>query len=316
VKSVSNNTLSHLVPEEEFEGLRLDKYLCDELDLFSRSQWKARSAQVSLGGKTLKPSYKIRGGEKLWVQYNDLPEPDFAPEEMNLDILYEDDDVIVLNKAQGVVVHPGSGNHSGTLVQGLLHYCHGLREAYPEDVSRPGIVHRLDKETSGVIIAAKRPEVSEHLILQFQKKRVQKEYYAVIKGQLRPGEGTIHGLIARDPRERKKFAMNLQEGKPSLTDYQVIHYGEQHSLVHLFPRTGRTHQLRVHMQHLGHPILGDDLYSRKDKRLPEHRLMLHAYRLSLKLFNGKELEVVAPLPQRFQEVFTSWAWEPRDILLA
>jgi 23S rRNA pseudouridine1911/1915/1917 synthase len=313
---VSDETLEHLVPEEGFEGLRLDKYLCEEAGLFSRSQWKARETQVRIDSKLVKPSHKIRGGERLKISYRELPEPDFAPEAMDLDILYEDEDVIVLNKAQGIVVHPGSGNHSGTLVQGLLHYCRSLKEAFPEDSSRPGIVHRLDKETSGVIIAAKRPEVSEHLITQFQKKRVHKEYYAVIKGQLRPGEGLVEGLIARDPRDRKKFAMNLREGKESCTDYTVIHYGDQHSLVHLLPRTGRTHQLRVHMMHLGHPILGDDLYARKDKNLPDYRLMLHAYRLKIKLFSGQELDIKAPLPQRFQSVFALWAWGPGSILLA
>jgi len=229
----------------ESAGQRLDKFLCEQEQLFPRSQWKGRDAKVVLKNQPIKPSYKIKGGEVFSISFNSLKQPDFLPEKMDLNILYEDDDLIVINKPQGLVVHPGNGHPTGTLVQGLLYF--------PQEDPRPGIVHRLDKETSGVILAAKHPKCSDHLIQQFQKKRIKKNYFAITKGQIRPGTGTVEGNMNRDPKDRKKFTIHKELGKPSLTDYQVEFYGPAHSFVRLMPKTGRTHQLRVHMQHLGHP---------------------------------------------------------------
>ena len=202
-----------------------------------------------------------------------------------------------------MVVHPAAGNETGTLVQALLYHCESLGDAYQDEV-RPGIVHRLDKDTSGVLIAAKHPQAQEFLARQFRKRSVSKKYYAVVKGALRAPAGQIEANIRRNPRHRKQFSTTETGGKAAVTRYRLVHrFGTAYSFVALEPHTGRTHQLRVHLQSIGSPILGDSVYSRVDAQFPEAPMMLHAYALSI-IVPGSDTPRTfrAPLPEDFRAI--------------
>jgi 23S rRNA pseudouridine1911/1915/1917 synthase len=235
----------------------------------------------------------------LEFAYSD-PRPIAAtPEKIDLDILYEDQDVIVVNKAQGMVVHPGCGNASGTLVNALLYYCAQLQHNFSGEPIRPGIVHRLDRDTSGVIIVAKHAAAHGYLADQFKNRRVQKQYLAIVYGTPPQTSGEIATRIFRDPRHRQRFTTRSgsKTGKTALTHYRVLKRLKGSTLLSLRPRTGRTHQLRVHMKYLGCPILADPIYGRPD---PGITLMLHAFRLGLHLLDGSKTVFKAPLPSRFK----------------
>lgn len=274
--------------EDSAQPVRLDVYLVDRLKLSSRSQLKERVVEIRLNGRKVKVSHRITPGGELEVLLRPLEEPQFTPEALPLRILYEDSQVIVVDKPSGMVVHPGAGVHRGTLVQGLLYHVKTLKETFPEEAIRPGIVHRLDKDTSGVLIAAKNPEALEFLAAQFRHKKVEKTYLAIVKGAPLKREGWVVGKIVRDPRNRKRFRMVDGEGargKPMETWFRVLKRYGSYAFVLLKPRTGRTHQLRVQMQALGCPILGDPVYSRKGKLSEElsSRLYLHAFHLKITL---------------------------------
>ncbi len=279
--------------------MRVDRYIAERLALFTRSQGRSRLVGIRVNGREVKRSRRLKAGDLLEILYTDPPPLDLVPEAIPLDILYEDARVIVLNKPRGLVVHPGAGHFSGTLVNGLLHHAAGLRERFPGEPLRPGIVHRLDKDTSGVLIVAGNPEVQEFLARQFRDRTVKKQYLALVHGVPRPPEGTIRSRISRDPRDRKKFTGTAAAGKPAVTRYRVLRQGDGCALVSLRPRTGRTHQLRVHLLGIGCPIVGDPLYGRRsDAGLP---LMLHAFRLAITL-PGEDAPRVfrAPPPADFR----------------
>jgi 23S rRNA pseudouridine1911/1915/1917 synthase len=287
---------------------RLDRYVAEELKLLTRSQLKTKLLGARINGKPVKLSRPVKSGdllELIWAE----PEPlRLLPENIPLHILYEDDRVVVIDKAQGMVVHPGAGNRSGTLANALLYRRlsrAGLLSGggLTIDTSfRPGIVHRLDKDTSGVIIAAYDDAALAFLADQFKARSVKKTYGAIVLGSPREKEGRITGRIVRDSRDRKRFTVSPDLGKPALTRYRVIRFWGAYSLLLLRPRTGRTHQLRVHLRHLGHPILGDPIYGAPDKHFPKAALMLHARTLSITL-PGQEtpLTFKAPLPERFRD---------------
>jgi len=306
-----SHTLDHTVPPLG-EACRLDKYLADTLSLFPRTQYERRAVEVTLAGKAVKPSLKLTGGERLEVRWNDLPESRFEAEEIALDVLYEDESVVVVNKPKGMVVHPAHGNWSGTLVQGLLHRVKDLADNFEEEEGadlRPGIVHRLDKDTSGVLITAKTPRALEFLSAQFRERSTDKTYFAVLKGSPRKEAGVIEGSLGRDPKNRQRFAaVSAAQGKPAVTAWTVLARVPGYTLVQFRPHTGRTHQLRVHSLVLGCPILGDPIYARTDPKVPGAPLMLHAARLSIELPDNKgRREFTAPLPQEFREVLESLA---------
>lgn len=303
---MSSHQLDHVVPPLE-QSCRLDKYVSDTLGLFPRSQYDRREVVAHLDGKELKPSFKVAGGESLVLFWKDLPEMSFGAEDIPLDVLYEDDLVIVLNKARGMVVHPAHGNWSGTLVQGLLHHVKELSDNFEEEEGsevRPGIVHRLDKDTSGVLITAKTPEALEFLAAQFRDRSTEKTYLAVLKGSPRTDSGVVEGFIGRDPKNRQKFAVvGSNQGKPAVTAWFVEARAPGYTLIRFRPHTGRTHQLRVHSLFLGAPILGDPIYARTDPRCPGAPLMLHAAQLAIALPGNKGRMVFrAPLPEDFQAV--------------
>ncbi|MBN1409820.1 MAG: RluA family pseudouridine synthase [Spirochaetales bacterium] len=296
------------------DSVRIDKYVSENLGLLSRSQIKQRVTNVEVNGKKAKLSRKISAGDSIRLVYTDPPPLDLVPEKMDLDILFENEDVIVLNKPQGLVVHPGSGNFTGTLANGLVHYCRTLSNAFGPEWLRPGIVHRLDKDTSGVIITAKHPPSHEWLASQFKERLTEKIYLAVLLGTLPQQEGTIRTRIARDPGNRKKFCVASRGGKPAETRYVTLSAVEQYCCVQLFPKTGRTHQLRVHMAHLGCPILGDPIYGKGENPFPGTTLMLHAYSLTIRLQkNGERKTFTAPLPGRFAGIFTKTGIDPANI---
>jgi 23S rRNA pseudouridine1911/1915/1917 synthase len=299
-------TVEARVEDPADAGTRLDVFLSERLGLFSRSQARARVVSVAVNGSPARLGRKLKLGDTVPLTCAAPPPPDAQPEEIPLDIIFENDDVVVVDKPQGMVVHPGSGNHAGTLLNALLFHTRGLAAGFPAGDPRPGIVHRLDKETSGVIIAARNAAAHDFLAAQFQDRSVQKRYIALVAGRLPADEGKIEARLARDPRNRKKFACVKTGGRTALTFYRVLRAWTveeaAYALVALAPRTGRTHQLRVHLRQAGAPIVGDPVYGRPDPRLPGATLMLHARRLKIRLPGETEARTFSsPLPRRFRE---------------
>lgn len=288
------------------EWVRADKFLSDHWGLLSRSQLKQRQTRLVVNGEEAKPSRKIRRGSIIEVFYLPPDSPDYTPERMDLEVIFENPDVLVIDKPQGLVVHPAAGNTRGTLVHGLLYRYRreNFHGCFNEKNLRPGIVHRLDKDTSGVLITAKNPTAQEFLSRQFRQKTTEKRYIALMKGSLHPRKGRVDNYLVRDPRSRKKFTWRdgPGRGKQAVTDYRVLKEFGRFAFVSLHPKTGRTHQLRVHAITLGHPILGDPIYGRQ-ARIQADSLMLHAYSLKIRLPGEEEPRTFrAPLPERFRRM--------------
>jgi len=292
------NDFSHTIKEQSLPSLRLDRYVSEVLCLLSRSQIRARCLKAKINGKDVKLSRIVKQGDRLELSWNDSPSPDIIPEDIPLDIIYEDKKCIVINKAQGLVVHPGAGNRQGTLANAL--YFKRLQSGGNVSSSiRPGIVHRLDKDTSGVIIAAWDDETHAFLAEQFKSRKTRKNYTAIVQGTPKENKGRIETCIARDPKNRKRFTVS-PSGKKALTFYKVLKSWHTHSLLLLRPKTGRTHQLRVHMRCIGHPILGDPLYGCHDKQFPAASLMLHSKSLAITLPGETEERIFSSaMPERF-----------------
>jgi 23S rRNA pseudouridine1911/1915/1917 synthase len=298
------HTVTEILPAG---GMRLDRYIAEKLELLSRSQIKARELTAVVNGKEIKISHTVKTGDALELAWKSAEPVNITPENIPLDILFENDRAVVINKPQGMVVHPGAGNRHGTLANAL--YYRKLERSQSGDLReaaglRPGIVHRLDKETSGVIIAAWDDEALAALAGQFKSRKTKKTYIAVVKGIPAEQKGRIETGIARDPKNRKRFTVTARgvspKGKSALTRYAVIKAWQNHALVLLRPKTGRTHQLRVHMRYLGHPIVGDPVYGYADSVFPSATLMLHARSLAIILpGEDRERTFKAPLPERF-----------------
>jgi 23S rRNA pseudouridine1911/1915/1917 synthase len=303
------------IVEGNFPGeLRLDRYAAEHLKILSRSQLKTKVLDIKVNGKTVKLSRAIKAGDILELSWADEPPLYLIPEDLPLNILYEDDHAVVINKAQGMVVHPGAGNRTGTLANALL-WRRLHRGDSPGPVSaaageagaafRLGIVHRLDKDTSGVIIAAYDEKTLAFLSGQFKDRAAKKTYGAIVLGRPKETEGIIEARIVRDSHNRKCFTITADpsRGRSALTRYRVVRSWGTYSLLLLRPRTGRTHQLRVHLRSLGHPVLGDPLYGGGDPRFPRASLMLHARTLSILLPGRDKPDLFkAPLPERFKEI--------------
>jgi 23S rRNA pseudouridine1911/1915/1917 synthase len=293
-----------LVPAGLERGLRLDRFVAERLAVLSRSQLKTRGLTARVNGKAVKLSRLLFTGDRLEIEWN-APEPsELEPQDIPLTVLYEDERVVVVDKEQGLVVHPGAGNRSGTLANALLfRRLERGSQTRPELGFRPGIVHRLDKDTSGVLIAAYDDASLAFLSDQFKARTTRKTYIAVVAGSPPADKGTISTMIARDPRDRKRFAVSEKQGKAALTLYRVLERFSGYAFIALRPKTGRTHQLRVHLRHLGCPILGDPIYGRKDALFPKATLMLHAFRLRISLPGAeKPSTFTAPVPERFKKV--------------
>lgn len=283
--------------------IRIDRYISDK-GILTRNQIKERNLLILLNGKELKHSAKAKNGFTYSLSWDKEVEINIQPEEIALNILYEDENCVVINKEQGVVVHPSIGNYTGTLVQGLMFHIKNLSDNFDGDNLRPGIVHRLDKDTSGTIITAKNSDSLEFLSSQFRDRTNLKEYLAIVKGVPSKKRDTIKSYIKRDTRDRKRFMSSEDEscGKYAETDYVVLSSNENYSIVKLTLKTGRTHQIRVHMKYLGHPIVGDPIYSRADSKYREATLMLHSYHLQMNLLNVEEpMDFYSNLPKRMSE---------------
>ncbi len=278
---------------------RVDMVLVKYLPTLSRSKIQAlvKAGRVTLRGETVRSSDEVHSGDLFRVE-EETPKPPAGarPEDIPLSILHEDDDLLVVNKPAGMVVHIGAGHDEGTLVNALLHHAGSLSTGSEEH--RPGIVHRLDKETSGCIVVAKNDRTHAALSAQFADRRVKKTYLAIVRGTLRHNKGTVELSIGRHPVQRQKMtARRPPSGREAVTDYEVVSTRDGWSLVACLPRTGRTHQIRVHLQHLGHPIAGDPLYGKRD-RFARH--LLHAWRLEFTHpSSGEVIRCTAPLPEDF-----------------
>lgn len=300
----------------EFDGkIRIDRYISDS-GIITRNQIKERNLEILLDGKIVKHSAKAKNGATYSISFDKEVQVNIEPEEIPLKIIYEDKDAIVINKDQGVVVHPSLGNYHGTLVQGLMYYIKNLISEFDGDTTRPGIVHRLDKDTSGVIICAKNTSALEYLSEQFRERSNSKEYLAIVKGRPEKKRGTIKSYLKRDPRDRKRFASFEDDttGKYAETDYVVLASNDTYSLVKLNIKTGRTHQIRVHMKSIGHPILGDPIYSRTDQKYRDASLMLHSFNLVIDLPGKQGASFYAQVPERFLKVMESEGLEIPSIL--
>lgn len=285
---------------------RLDVYASQNQNL-TRSRLKQGIEYIKVNNKDVKLSYKLKGGESVEIFFEDPIPKDILPENIPLNILYDDENVTVVNKFQGMVTHPGAGNWSGTLVNALLYYWGKTANQEENQNYRTGIVHRLDKDTSGVIITAKNRESEEWLQKKFYKRKVYKEYIAIVKGKPAKKHGEIKTHIVRDSKNRKRFVAteDTSKGKFSYTEYFCLgSYGE-YSLMRLKLHTGRTHQIRVHLKYIGCPILGDPIYARVDSNFKTSTLMLHARVLGIKLPNGEKKFFKAPVPKRFKAILKS-----------
>lgn len=293
-----------IVAQSEDSGKRLDAFLTEKCDSFTRNmvQVMIGNQQVTWNGKPLKKNYRILGNESIAVEIAEPQSTEILPENLPLDIVYEDDDIIVINKQRGMVVHPAVGNWTGTLVNALMYHC-GTRLSGINGEIRPGIVHRIDKDTSGLLVVAKNDYAHQHLAEQISRHDVSRNYEAVLYGVLRDDCGTINQPIARHRTDRKKMAV-VSDGKPAITHYQVItrYKGYTHAAFSL--ETGRTHQIRVHSAFIGHPIVGDPVYGvKKDRFSYLDGQCLHA--MHLKLTHPRTnivMEFEAPRPKYFQEV--------------
>lgn len=295
--------------EPEEAGKRLDSFLSEKIEGYSRTymQKLIEEGQCSVNGKKGKPNTKLKAGDRVRTVIPD-PVPLVAePENIELDILYEDDDLIVINKPQGMVVHPAHGNYSGTVVNALLSHCGSLSDYNSltgiNGVMRPGIVHRIDKDTSGVIVVAKTNEAHLSLSEQLKEHSITRRYNALLEGRLKNDTGKIDTLIGRNPKDRKQMSIVAANGKKAVTHYRVMERFDSNTLIEAVLETGRTHQIRVHMASLGHPVVGDRVYGYKKQRFDTKGQLLHARVLGFIHPTRKEyMEFEAPLPDYFERI--------------
>ena len=282
---------------------RLDLFLVRRLPDLSRSyaQRLIADGQVTVDGTARKANYKLRGGEEIVCTMPPAEEIEICAEDIPLDILYEDADIIVVNKARGMVVHPAAGIYTGTLVNALLWHCHDLSGI--NGALRPGIVHRLDKDTSGVMVAAKNDMAHHYLARQIRDKDARREYRAIVHGNIVPRAGVITGDIGRHPTDRKKMAIVRENGKPATTHFEVLERFGDYTYVSCRLETGRTHQIRVHMTSIGHPLVGDPKYTAKKNPFAIVGQALHSLTLSLTHpRTGTEMTFTVPLPADMEEI--------------
>jgi 23S rRNA pseudouridine1911/1915/1917 synthase len=281
----------------EQDGPRVDRYIALKVPDLSRSFVKKllEEGRVTIDGQVPKASYKVEAGDVVVVRVP-LPEPIAArAEAIPLEIIHEDADIVVVDKPAGMVVHPAHGHHNGTLVNALLAHCTDLSGIGGE--LRPGIVHRLDKDTSGLLVVAKNDVAHRDLQRQFKQRLVHKTYLALTEGLLPAPHGVIEAAIGRDPQRRKRMAVLPRGGREARTEYRVLEYFVQHTLVEAEPITGRTHQIRIHLASIGHPIAGDSVYGFRKQRLPLRRQFLHAARIAFTLpRSGQPAEFTSELP--------------------
>ena len=301
---MSENGLQRLTVSPEEAGVRIDKYLAEQLLDITRSylQKLLKDGSVQMNGKPVKASTKTAAGAVIELTIPDPEEPEILPEDIPLDILYEDSDVILINKPKDMVVHPAAGHYTGTLVNALMYHCKGDLSGI-NGVLRPGIVHRIDKDTTGVLIVCKNDKAHNALAEQLKEHSITRKYRAIVCGNLKEDEGTVDAPLGRHPQDRKKMAIVRTGGKRAVTHYRVLERFGNYTYIECQLETGRTHQIRVHMASLGHPLLGDEVYGRVKSPFKLEGQTLHAMVLGfIHPTTGEYMEFEAPLPEYFEKL--------------
>lgn len=288
--------------ESAQEGQRLDQFLKDASGM-NRSEvqkWIKEGKATLPSGKMIRPNYHVKAGDQISFSWEEKKEIELVPQDIPLDILYEDDDILVLNKKRGMVIHPAPGNPDGTLVNALLYHCGEKLFEACEDPIRPGIVHRLDKDTSGVMVCAKSKRAFPVLKEEIATHEAKRHYVALVHGQMEGNTGVIRLPLGRSTRDRMKWDVQPKTGKPAVTHFRVIRFMPHYSYVECILETGRTHQIRVHMAHIGHPVVNDPLYGWKKDHFPIEGQALHSRTLDLRHpVTGEEMHFEAPVPEDF-----------------
>ena len=288
---------------KELAGNRIDKTLPNLDKNLTRvmSQKLIEQGNVKVNGKNVKTSYKLNENDKVEVEIPEVKEVCIEAQDIPVEVLYEDNDIIVVNKPKGLVVHPANGNPDGTLVNALMKICKGTLSGIGGEI-RPGIVHRLDKDTSGVLIVAKNDKAHLALCKQIKNREVKKTYLALTRGIIIENEATINMPIGRSTTDRKKMAV-VKTGKEAITHFKVLERFKENTLLEINLETGRTHQIRVHLSQIGYPIVGDMVYSNGKNKFGVQGQMLHAWKIKfMHPITGKEMEIEAPLPQYFEKI--------------
>ena len=283
-------------------GERIDKYLSEQLEDMTRShiQKLIKENMVRVNGMAVKSNFKLSASDQIEVEIPELKEPDILPENIPLDILYEDQDILVVNKPKGMVVHPAPGHYTGTLVNAIMYHCKDNLSGI-NGVMRPGIVHRIDMDTTGSLLICKNDRAHQALAEQLKEHSITRKYHAIVHGRLKEDEGTIDKPIGRHPIDRKKMSVHCTNGREAITHYRVLKRFQQFTYIECQLETGRTHQIRVHMSSIGHPILGDQVYGPAKCPYKLQGQTLHAKVLGITHpTTGEYMEFDAPLPDYFQ----------------
>lgn len=297
-----NEIVMEITPE--MEGERIDKCISNYLESLSRSyiQKIIKDGKAYVNDAVVKANYKVKVDDKVQFEIPDCEEPDIPPQDIPLDILYEDKDILIVNKPKDMVVHPAPGHYEGTLVNAIMFHCKDELSGI-NGVLRPGIVHRIDKDTTGSIIICKNDEAHRKIAQQLKEHSITRKYRAIVYGRIMEEEGTVNAPIGRHPTDRKKMAINEKNGKPAVTHYKVLERFDKYTYIECQLETGRTHQIRVHMTSIGHPLLGDDVYGSGRSPFKLTGQTLHAGVLGFIHPTSKEyVEYSAPLPEYFKMV--------------
>ena len=295
---------NYLFEIQEDQQMRLDKYLAEQFPEQTRSylQKLIKDGEVTVNGKNVKTGYQLSKGDEVSVNIPEPKELDVEPQKMDLDIVYEDDDVILVNKPKGMVVHPAPGHTTDTLVNGLLYHCKDNLSGI-NGVARPGIVHRIDRDTTGILIVCKNDMSHNSIAAQLKEHSINRRYRALVHGNLKDDTGTVEGSIGRHPIDRKKMAINEKNGKPAVTHYTVLERFGNYTLIECKLETGRTHQIRVHMTSIGHPLVGDEVYGPAKCPFKLQGQCLHAMVLGfVHPRTGEYMEFSADLPEYFEDL--------------
>ncbi len=293
-----------IIADESGDGVRIDKFIASQNEELSRSYIKKliENGMVTVNGKCIKPSFQISENDSIRLEVPDKTIPDIEPENIPLDIIYEDNDIIIVNKPKNMVVHPAAGNYSGTLVNALMYHCRNNLSGI-NGILRPGIVHRIDKDTTGLLVVCKNDIAHRNVAEQLKEHSITRRYEAICTGVLNTDEGTVDAPIGRNINDRKKMSINPVNGKNAVTHYKVIERINGYPHIYCVLETGRTHQIRVHMSSIRHPLLGDELYGGVRPGFSLQGQCLHAGILGLKHpTTGEYMEFSAPVPEYFERL--------------
>lgn len=297
-----NEIVMEITPE--MEGERIDKCISNYLESLSRSyiQKIIKDGKAYVNDAVVKANYKVKVDDKVQFEIPDCEEPDIPPQDIPLDILYEDKDILIVNKPKDMVVHPAPGHYEGTLVNAIMFHCKDELSGI-NGVLRPGIVHRIDKDTTGSIIICKNDEAHRKIAQQLKEHSITRKYRAIVYGRIMEEEGTVNAPIGRHPTDRKKMAINEKNGKPAVTHYKVLERFDKYTYIECQLETGRTHQIRVHMTSIGHPLLGDEVYGNAKCPFKLEGQTLHAMTIGfIHPTTGEYVECEAPLPEYFEHL--------------